>query len=151
MWIIATALGWTLSAFLTPNIGPTIAGFAIGILQWLVLQRRIRDAWRWSLATGIGWVTGLAIVLYAIPPELNVLSGVILGTTLGVAQWFILRQTFYQSGWWIAISLIGWTTGLTLLPGALTTGVTAGALTGVALELLLRNPKAVINMESNSK
>jgi hypothetical protein len=151
MWITGTAVGWTLSALLASNIGPAIAGFVIGILQWLVLQRRIRDVWKWSLATGIGWATGLAIVLYTIPPELSVLSGVILGTSLGVAQWFILRKYLYGTGWWIAISIIGWTTGLTLLPGVLTTGIIAGALTGIALELLLRNPKPATSQESNSK
>jgi hypothetical protein len=144
-------LGWTLSAFLAPNIGPVIAGFAIGILQWVILQNYISNAWRWSIATGVGWAIGLAIILFTIPQELGLLYGAILGLTVGIAQWFILRQDVQRSGWWIAISVIGWTAGLTLLPGPLTTGVLAGALTGVALELLLRYPKSGVIEKGKSE
>jgi hypothetical protein len=37
--------------------------------------------------------------------------------------------------------MMGWTTGLTLLPGFLLTGTMVGTLTGIALEVLARSPK----------
>ncbi|MBE9473275.1 MAG: hypothetical protein IMY85_00175 [Chloroflexi bacterium] len=149
LWIMATTLGWVISQLLLPSIGPVIAGFPIGILQWFVLRNRIKNSWRWTLATGIGWAIGLGIVLYAIPLEYGFLYGITVGATTGIAQWFILRGEVLLSGWWIVISIIGWFTGLSMIPGLLTTGTMAGLLTGVAIELLLRNPKPVISLEDD--
>lgn len=147
LWIMATTLGWVLSQLLLPNIGPVIAGFAIGIMQWLVIRDRIRNAWRWSLATGIGWGIGSGIVLFAIPDEVVVPYGIIIGATTGITQWLILRSEIFFSGWWILISIIAWFTGLSMIPGLLTTGTLPGLLTGIALELLLRNPKPTNNVQ----
>jgi hypothetical protein len=149
LWIMATTLGWVISQLLLPSIGPVVAGFTIGILQWFVLRDRIRNAWRWSLATGIGWGIGVGIVLFAIPDEFGFPFGIIVGATTGIAQWLILRGEVHFSGWWIVISIIGWFTGLSMIPGLLTTGTMAGLLTGVAIELLLRNPKPVISPEDD--
>jgi hypothetical protein len=68
-------------------------------------------------------------------------SGVVIGTMTGLAQWVILRKEVHWAGWWIVISALAWTTGLALIPGVLTSGVMPGAITGIALELLLRHPK----------
>ena len=65
----------------------------------------------------------------------------IIGLTVGIAQWVILRRELHWAGWWIIFSIIGWTTGLTLLPGVMLTGTMAGVLTGIALEILLRHPR----------
>ncbi len=146
---MATTLGWVLSQLLLPSIGPVIAGFTIGVMQWLVLRDRIRNAWRWSLATGVGWAIGVGFVLFAIPDEFRIPYGIIVGATTGIAQWLILRGTVFFSGWWIVISIIGWFTGLSMIPGLLTTGTMAGLLTGIAIELLLRNPKPEISPEGD--
>ena len=69
------------------------------------------------------------------------LSGVILGPILGLAQWLILRREVYWAGWWIVISTIAWITGVTLLPGILSTGALVGALGGIALSLLFHTPR----------
>jgi xanthine/uracil permease len=53
----------------------------------------------------------------------------------------ILRREAHWSVWWIVISNVGWTTGMALLPGLILTGVMVGAVTGIALELLLPYPK----------
>ena len=71
----------------------------------------------------------------------EVFDGVIIGLTTGIAQWVILRRKLHWAGWWIIFSVIGCITGLTLLPGVMLTGTMAGALTGLALEILLRHPK----------
>jgi uncharacterized YccA/Bax inhibitor family protein len=53
----------------------------------------------------------------------------------------VLRSELDWAGWWIVISVVAWTTGMALLPGVMLTGVMAGAITGLALILLIRFPK----------
>jgi hypothetical protein len=143
LWMMATTLGWVLGRTLLPNLSFLVTGLAIGILQAFVLQGRLRNVWWWIAATTLGWLLGIAFTLVFIPAELRFLSGFAAGSLLGIAQWLVLYKQVYWSGWWIAISVVGWTTGIIYLPGLLLTGAMAGLLTGIALELLLRNPKPV--------
>jgi hypothetical protein len=119
-----------------------ISGLFVGIFQWLVLRGRAARAWRWIVATSAGWVVGYFITFLLFPAELKPLEGIAMGLTTGFAQWTILRREFQWAGWWIPFSMIGWSTGLTLLPGIFLTGTMAGVLTGLCLEVLLRFPKA---------
>jgi hypothetical protein len=146
---MATTLGWVISQLLLPSIGPVIAGFAIGVMQWFALRDRIRKSWRWILATGVGWAIGVGFVLFAIPDEFSFPFGIIVGATTGIAQWLLLRNEVNFSGWWIVISIIAWFTGLSMIPGLLTTGTMAGLLTGIAIELLLRNPKPITTLQTD--
>lgn len=141
LWIIATTLGWVIGQLLLPSIGPFIAGILIGAMQWFVLRDRIKKAWLWILLTGIGWAVGIAIVVFVLPDGLGFLYGILVGATTGIAQWIIIRREVLLSGWWIVISIIAWFTGLSMIPGLLTTGTLPGLMTGIAIELLLRNPK----------
>jgi hypothetical protein len=149
LWIMATTIGWVISQLLLPNIGPFVAGFTIGIMQWFVLRDRITNAWSWILATGFGWGFGIGIALFAIPDEYVIPYGIIVGVTIGISQWWVLRGEVYYSGWWILISIIAWFTGLSMIPGLLTTGTLPGVLTGIALELLLRNPKPMTSVQAD--
>lgn len=141
--MVVTTLGWLLGSLLLTGIGPLAAGFGTGILQWVVLQQRISKAWRWIVASTLGWAVGWIFVLTTIPNVLNFLDGLVAGFAIGIAQWWVLKDEVEWSGWWVVISVVGWTTGMTLLPGVLLTGTMAGAITGFALELLLRFPKPV--------
>lgn len=141
-WIMATTWGWLLGSLILPGVTMILAGALVGVFQWLVLQGRIDRPWRWIVATSIGWIAGYFITLFMLPQELETFTGMIIGLTTGFAQWMILRRELHWAGWWIIFSAIGWITGLTLLPGILLTGTMAGALTGLALEILLRNPKS---------
>lgn len=136
-------MGWFLGGLLLPGIGPLAAGFGIGLLQWVVLQHRIRKTWRWVVASALGWAAGWLFVLAAVPDAFDFLDGFVAGLAVGIAQWWILRNEVEWSGWWIVISVVGWSTGITLAPGILLTGILAGAVTGIAMELLLRFPKPV--------
>ena len=138
---MATTWGWLLGRLVLPELNLVIAGVLIGIFQWLVLQGRVARPWRWIAATGIGWVAGYLITLFTLPQGLAAFEGIIIGLTTGIAQWVILRRELHWAGWWIIFSVIGWITGLTLLPGLFLTGTMAGTLTGLCLEVLLRNPK----------
>jgi len=142
-WVMATTLGWILGRFLLPNLAFVIIGIALGVLQWLVLQHRIRNAVRWILATALGWTIGATILRFALPEGMDFLAGVLVGVTTGIAQWFVLRNELHWAGWWIVISIVGWITGIALLPGVMLTGVMAGIITGIAMELLLRYPKPI--------
>ena len=77
------------------------------------------------------------------PKDMDFLAGMIIGITTGTAQWLVLRNQVYWAGWWILINIVGWTTGMALLPGLMLTGVMAGVVTGFALALLLRYPKLI--------
>jgi hypothetical protein len=140
-WLMATTWGWFLGRTLLPGIAGAAVGLALGILQSVVLQPHIARAWRWIPASALGWGLGWALALLIIPAPLEFLAGIVIGGALGLAQWLVLRRAVHWAGWWIVVSALGWMTGLSLLPGALLSGVLAGLLTGVALELLLRYPK----------
>jgi hypothetical protein len=141
LWMMATTVGWVLGRLLLPDLSFVVTGLAIGILQAFVLQHRLRNAWWWAVATTFGWMAGSAVGLLSLPLQFSLLPGFTLGALLGLSQWLVLRRQVYWSGWWIALSLVGWTTGLVYLPGLLLTGAIAGLLTGVTLALLLRFPK----------
>ncbi len=138
---MATTLGWILGGLITSLLTIVISGFLVGIFQWLVLLGRITRPWRWIFASFCGWTIGYFITFYGVLREFEIFYGAIIGLTVGIAQWVILRSEVHLAGWWIIFSIVGWTTGLTLLPGVMITGTIAGVLTGVALEILLRYPR----------
>jgi hypothetical protein len=140
LWIMATTLGWLVTNFLAIGVSYFAAGFAISLLQGFVLQNRISHTFRWVAAGTIGWAIGWLLVLFAVPDDLEMVDGLVVGLAMGIAGWLVLRREVHWAGWWIVMSIVGWITGLGLLPGFLSTGATAGALTGIALEFLLRNP-----------
>lgn len=140
-WLMATSIGWVLGRFLLPNLAFVVIGLAMGILQWLILQRRLQNAWWWILATTLGWMVGSIIIILLLPEGMDFTAGLILGLTMGSAQWLVLRQEIHWSGWWIVINIIAWTSGFALLPGIILSGVIAGLITATALELLFRYPK----------
>ena len=141
LWIMATTLGWILGRFLLPNLAFVTVGIGLAVLQWLVLQHRIRKSWRWMVATALGWLLGSTLIQAFLPEGMDFVAGVIIGITTGTAQWLVLRSELDWAGWWIVISVVAWTTGMALLPGVMLTGVMAGAITGLALILLIRFPK----------
>jgi hypothetical protein len=144
-WIMATTLGWILGTVLLPYISLVAAGVGVGIMQWPVLYHRIPHAWRWLVGTAVAWIGGSLFILIAVPADLQVLlAGLLLGPLVGLAQWSVLRHQVSWAGWWIVVSTMAWITGLTLLPGTLSTGALAGALTGLALVLLFRYPKPAL-------
>jgi hypothetical protein len=142
-WLAVTTLGWVLAGMLLPGPALVAAGLVIGSLQWVVLRQRLPQTGWWILTTTTGWATGWAIVITVVPQEFGALTGPFLGAAMGTLQWLFLRRHFYQAGWWIAVSTLGWTLGLTLLSGPMLVGAVAGAVTGIALELLLRYPGLV--------
>jgi hypothetical protein len=138
-WILVTTLGWLIGwSLIRFDFG---IGIAIGILQWIVLRSLVRRAWWWILVTILGWIVGWGVIVLTLPPQAGILSGGILGLGVGVFQWLTLRQWFFRSWWWILTSTLGWALGLTGFLGESLVGAVVGAVTGFALELLLRNQR----------
>ncbi len=137
-WIMATTLGWLVGALLFNGIPLVISGVAIAAFQWSVLYKRIRKSWRWLVFSSLAWIAGYILYILLIPGQLDILLGPFLGVFLGVVQWLILRSELEWAGWWIPISILAWTTGLTFVPGFLSSGALPSALTGLALVILFR-------------
>lgn len=137
-WIMATTLGWLFGSMFFNGIPLIISGVAVAGLQWVVLYKRIQKAWRWAILSSIGWMIGYILLAIFFPAFMMLLVGPVMGGILGLVQWFLLKQEVEWAGWWIVISMLAWTTGLTLMPGFLTSGALPGALTGLALVILFR-------------
>jgi hypothetical protein len=158
-WLMATTSGWLLGWVLFPAIALVTAGVGAGIMQCLVLYRRIPRAWQWILATAIGWLAGLAIIIPIVPAGFGFLSGAVLGTTAGIAQWLLLRQSVYWAGWWILVSALAWATGFSLsppsgaivLPRIVLSSVMPAFMTGTVLALLKQVPKPTEEGETESE
>jgi len=142
-WVMGTTLGWFLGGILLPGVGLVPSGIAIGFFQWMVLIQHIKRPWRWALVSAAGWMFGWLIGLGALPLEMGLITGLLLGLSTGLAQWFILRREYHWTGWWIAVSAVAWMSGLGLFPGIMLSGIIAGVITGTALEILFRTPKPV--------
>jgi hypothetical protein len=146
-WMLATAIGSTLgaliggaliTAWLQPfgevrspleaaaigvprNAGALGAwGAGIGVMQALLLWRRLVGAYWWPLATSSGWaiagalagalpiggaVTGRGIDIGPLGfAAVGVVTVLMIGLLSGLFQWLILRQRADRTGWWV------WTT-----------------------------------------
>jgi len=136
-WIIATTSGWLIGSTLFRGIPIVISGVLIAAMQWAVLYKRIDKSWQWFILSSFTWIISLILLVLFFPGAEN-LYGPFLGFALGLTQWLILRRELEWTGWWIVISALGWTTGLTLMPGLFTTGALPGALTGLALVIFFR-------------
>lgn len=137
-WIMATTLGWLVGRMFFQGIPMVISGVAIAGFQWTVLYKRIPGSWRWAVYSATAWIAGYILFVILFPEEMGFLFGSIMGAILGVVQWFILKEEFDFAGWWIVISMMAWTTGMTIMPGPLTSGSLPGALTGFTLVLFFR-------------
>ena len=148
-WIMATTLGWLAGSLFSSVIPIVISGVAVAAFQWSVLYKRIPKAWRWAVYSAVAWIAGYILFVIFVPQQTSFLLGPLLGGLLGIVQWFILRNELDWAGWWIPISILAWTTGLTVVPGLLSSGALPGALTGLALVILLRysSPKPELLVE----
>jgi hypothetical protein len=136
-------------------------GIAIGIGQWLALNHRINRSGWWIPATIVGFGIGKdvgGLATQAIPGAVGSgLDGLALGTSIGLAQWLVLRRHALLAWWWILASAIAWaigwsviasvdteaagaSTGTPYVIGAIGAGA-AGMITAAALVWLLRRPR----------
>ena len=149
-------------------IVPLFEGFMVGLAQWVVLRKYVNEVSDWILAAGASWAVGYALGLFIINgltgTGLDGLIGYILfGIIVGFVQWPLLRREIPNVWMWILANVIGWTSGFFLSqisldlffngpaidPVASTSvisgvsGLVAGAITGVALIWIVRQPERV--------
>ena len=147
---------------------PLVAGALVGLAQWVVLRKYINGVFDWILAGGASWAIGYALGLLIIngltATGLDSFIGYVLfGLIVAIVQWPILRREIPNVWMWVAANVVGWTTGFylsqvsldlffngpTIDPLASTSvisgvsGLVAGAITGIALVLIARQPERV--------
>ena len=101
-------------------------GALLGIAQWFVLKRQVSWSGRWRLFTAIGGAASFAIAVVIVTIFLPYRPGfifgtfdtefmaatvlgivVVIGASLGFAQWFVLRRNVSGSGLWVLASAVG--------------------------------------------
>jgi hypothetical protein len=149
-------------------IVPLWAGFLLGLAQWIVLRKYINGVVDWVLAGGVSWAVGFALGLFIMSGLTGTgLDGfigyVLFGAIVALVQWPILRREIPNVWLWIVANVIGWTAGFYLSQVSLAlffnepvinpiastsvlsgvSGLVAGAITGLALVLIVRQPEQV--------
>jgi hypothetical protein len=140
-------------------VGTTLGGM-LGVMQWVPLRRRISKETWWMWASIVGWAVGLVIAVgteVASSTLSAAMMGAIGGAVAGTLQWIVLRRQVSRAGRWVLASAVGWAMGCGIIGVAgpkvhsmaefvLTlawSGAAGGAITGIALVWLLRQPRKV--------
>ena len=88
-----------------------VMGLGIGLGQWLVLRKYLKQTSMWIFATGFAFFLEGAFrwsLPYDTPSEqIFVLTTLGSGIFLGLSQWFVLHGHIPNAGWWMAINLAG--------------------------------------------
>lgn len=91
-----------------------LMGLLTGVLQYELLRRYFPRMRSWVAATIGGWLLGAFLILTHgwLNPTNTVLSldlaFLIMGLSIGVGQWLLLRQRLPRAGWWIGANVVGW-------------------------------------------
>lgn len=146
---------------------PVLAGTVIGFAQWLVLRRYVTASTQWDWTDGISWAAGyiLGLLLIQLLPStvFAVFIGYFLfGAIVALLQWPVLRREIPQVFTWVVANAVAWAIGYWVSQAVLSvftdplidpvvgtavltisTGLVAGAITGVALIWIVRKPEVV--------
>ena len=146
---------------------PVLAGTVIGFAQWLVLRRYVTASTRWDWTDGISWAAGyiLGLLLIQLLPSTIFAAFIgyfLFGIIVALVQWPVLRREIPQVFTWLLASALAWAVGywasqavLSLFTDpviapvvgtaviAITSGLVAGAITGLALIWIVRKPEVV--------
>lgn len=106
-----------------------LIGLASGLAQWLFLRKRISKAGWWISSNAIGaaivcaliW-TGFASMTWnelvetsgAYHPGIVIVCGALSGAATGLIQWLMLRRIILRVAWWILMSIMIWTSALSV-------------------------------------
>lgn len=154
-WIGTEGVRLRVFEVLTSSLLGLIDGLLLGLFQWIALKRKLIGAKIWILATSLGFAVGLATfwsLIILLVPDRSVLGGpdewgfgiglldsILIGTTLGFAQWLVLRKKVSKAEWWVAATIVGmvaaWLVRWFISP--LASFVVLGAISGVVLTILL--------------
>ena len=123
-------------------------GLVAGCLQYVLLRRHLPRMGWWIVATVVGWLLPVAVLRLVSPilPAAQDVSTVwsaavvvvLIGGSIGVAQWLVLRQRVRHAAWWILASVLG--CGMAALASG---GAISSLLDVLALGLLLPMPASI--------
>jgi hypothetical protein len=92
-----------------------IIGLLTGILQHILLRRYLPHMTWWIAATFLGWlmpfITGpfiLTVLAYKNDAFSIMLGMLLIGATVAVPQWWLLRQRVRHASWWLLAYGLGW-------------------------------------------
>jgi hypothetical protein len=120
----AVSAGWTYLALL---VAGSVEGYCLGYSQAWALGRRLEHLPRHAFASA---TSAAAVMAYAIgmlpstlgdrivalPPPviigLAAVGGAVLLTSIGGAQWLVLRRVGYGRRWWVLTTAAAWLAGL---------------------------------------
>ena len=146
---------------------PVLAGTVIGFAQWFVLRRYLMAGSTWIWADGLSWAAGYVLGLFLIQVLPSTVFAAFIGYFLfgiivALLQWPVLRREIPQVFTWMIASAVAWAVGywasqavLSLFTDpliepavgttviAVTSGLVAGAITGIALIWIVRKPEVV--------
>ena len=145
---------------------PVLAGATIGFAQWIVLRRYVTAGSNWELVDGTSWAAGyvLGLLLIQTLPStifIEFIGYLLFGVIVALVQWPVLRREIPNLFVWIVASSLGWAAGFwtsqAVLPLfftdpviepavsttviAVTSGLVAGIITGIALIWIVRKPE----------
>lgn len=140
-------------------VGGAIGGGFMGLVQWIILRRRVRRADGWILLTAVSWAMGWAVTwtlwdtrfLFASPSGVvdepyitgqifSLAAPFVGGAIVGLGQWLLLRHNVQRAGWWIPATAVSW--GIAYFSTAIlgdlmfAPGAVAGVITATTLVLL---------------
>jgi hypothetical protein len=148
-------------------IFPLWAGALVGLFQWMVLRRYIAYCgdWVWNGVAGwaLGYALGLIVIQIFSVSVIGAVAGYLLfGAIVAVIQWPVLHREIPNVVPWVLASVAGWALGalagqgvlnlivpagepvpqvISTLVIAAVTGLVAGAVTGLALVYIVRQPE----------
>jgi hypothetical protein len=146
LWILATTIGlcmgmalsvWQAAGFFSParNVLQLCAAavlemLPLGLCQWFVLRRYMKDTQWWVPATllasfiyyaSAAWLSvqkipGYVTLTMGFPTvsSFTILSGAVLGLVLGSCQWLVLRRRIENALWWIPTNVLAFGIGVAL-------------------------------------
>jgi hypothetical protein len=148
-------------------IVPVVAGILIGFAQWIVLRQYVTASSDWIWAGGAAWAAGYALgllLMLNLPSTFvgGIIGSLLFGIIVAAVQWPVFRREIPNAWMWVLSNAVGWTAGflasqLVLIPFsgesaidpavstaliAGSTGLVAGAITGLALVWIVRRPEA---------
>jgi len=102
--------------FLSSYILFPVLGLLAGFLQYLLLRRHLPRMGWWIAATTLGLLLGLVVgrllshTLYSTLESVwfGTLMTILIGGSMGLAQWLVLRQRVRHAAWWILANVLGW-------------------------------------------
>jgi hypothetical protein len=94
-----------------------IISLLTGVVQYWLLRRFLPRMGWWVLATAAGWLLGFVLIFgpfgvlayfRTADPWVVDATFVVMGLSIGVGQWLLLRRRLPRAGWWIVGTAVGW-------------------------------------------